>query len=127
MDMGTAACMPTTYVPGQLGFQTFGMGFVANTGDAGETLFVAESTVTHAPEAHSPAAWLDRHDRAPAALRRAVLASHPGPRAHRHGDGSALRLLHEPRRDGLAHREIDPVTGALLVDYPLMVGTPNDA
>jgi hypothetical protein len=40
----TAACTPTTFVPGQLGYTTFGMGFVATPldgGGTGESLFVS--------------------------------------------------------------------------------------
>ncbi len=38
-----AACKPTPYKPNQAGFATFGMGF-SGAADAGETLYVAEST-----------------------------------------------------------------------------------
>lgn len=41
-----AACSPTTYQPGQQGITTFGMGYVADTVDTGETLYVASDQST---------------------------------------------------------------------------------
>jgi hypothetical protein len=40
VDTTNASCKPTTFVTGQKGFETFGMGFAKNEGD-GETLFVS--------------------------------------------------------------------------------------
>jgi hypothetical protein len=37
-----ASCEETPFIPGQLGFRLFGMGFAANKHDKGETLYVAE-------------------------------------------------------------------------------------
>jgi hypothetical protein len=43
-DTKTAHCTPTSFVPGQSGFLTFGMGFSANApGSSDETLFVSDS------------------------------------------------------------------------------------
>jgi len=43
VDVKTAACTPTAFVPGQLGYTTFGMGFVSNgVGSNDETLYVAD-------------------------------------------------------------------------------------
>ncbi len=43
VDTTTAACSATSYVPGQQGFSTFGMGFVSDTsGSDAETLYVAD-------------------------------------------------------------------------------------
>jgi hypothetical protein len=45
VSTATASCQPTPFVPRQHGFTpTFGMGFVADTNDTGETLFVAGTT-----------------------------------------------------------------------------------
>ena len=45
VDTKTAKCTPTSFVPGQSGFMTFGMGFSSNSpGSADETLFVSESS-----------------------------------------------------------------------------------
>lgn len=42
VDTTNANCKPTTFVTGQKGFETFGMGFAKNEGEEkGETLFVA--------------------------------------------------------------------------------------
>jgi hypothetical protein len=46
----TAACSATPFAVGQAGFQTFGMGFAANTSDPGETLYVAGSSDRAVPE-----------------------------------------------------------------------------
>jgi hypothetical protein len=46
VSTATAACEPTGFVSGQGGFSTtFGMGFSQNSGDAGETLYVAGDAV----------------------------------------------------------------------------------
>jgi hypothetical protein len=45
VDTKDAKCSPTSFVPGQSGFTTFGMGFSSNSpGSADETLFVSESS-----------------------------------------------------------------------------------
>jgi hypothetical protein len=46
VDLTTASCAPTSFVPGQDGFLGFGMGFVANDVGTGETLYVANSDTT---------------------------------------------------------------------------------
>jgi hypothetical protein len=51
VNLNTAACVPTAYVPSQL-FQSFGMAFVANDVGVDETLFIASNnavSVTSAP------------------------------------------------------------------------------
>ncbi len=43
IDVKTAGCVQSAYVPGQLGYSTFGMGFVSNSvGSKDETLYVAD-------------------------------------------------------------------------------------
>jgi hypothetical protein len=45
VDTSNANCTPTSYIPGQHGFTTFGMGFSTNApGSDQETLFVSDST-----------------------------------------------------------------------------------
>ena len=44
----TAACLSTSYVNGQSGFQLFGMGFATNAGGPTETLYVAGDTQENA-------------------------------------------------------------------------------
>ncbi len=41
VSTSTAACIGTSYVPGQQGIATFGMGFASNTNGPDETLFIA--------------------------------------------------------------------------------------
>ncbi len=46
IDTGNAHCTSTSFVPGQKGWSTFGMGFSADvTGGTAETLYVSDSTV----------------------------------------------------------------------------------
>jgi hypothetical protein len=40
----TAACIATSFVPGQQGFETFGMGFSSDLGGPAETLFIASDS-----------------------------------------------------------------------------------
>lgn len=49
VSTATAACQATTFVPGQNGFVTFGMGFSTNQNGPGETLYVAESNFNGIP------------------------------------------------------------------------------
>jgi hypothetical protein len=44
VSTATAACVPTPFAPGQNGFIQFGMGYVGNPADGGDTLFVASDT-----------------------------------------------------------------------------------
>src|SRR5215467_127517 len=46
ISTATAACRSTTYMPQQLGWNQFGMGYAADTTDTGETLYVAEGSFT---------------------------------------------------------------------------------
>jgi hypothetical protein len=43
VSLATGACAPTAFVPGQLGFNSFGMGFSADNQGVGETLYVANA------------------------------------------------------------------------------------
>jgi hypothetical protein len=47
VDTANAHCMLAPYPTDQRGWNTFGMGFAANTDDGGETLYVAESSYSH--------------------------------------------------------------------------------
>jgi hypothetical protein len=125
IDMATAACKDTAFVPDQQGFGTFGMGFVANTGDAGETLFVAEgSVVTPRPNSRG----LGTID--PATLALSFVASFnppiPGPELTGTGSGQLFGFYTNASASGSHIVQIDPGTGKLLADYPLVTGAPND-
>jgi hypothetical protein len=46
VSTATAACIDTSYVPGQSGFFSFGMGFATDQGGPSETLYVAGSDLS---------------------------------------------------------------------------------
>jgi hypothetical protein len=46
VSTATAACIGTAFVPNQLGFTTFGMGFASNVNGPDETLFIASDSIT---------------------------------------------------------------------------------
>jgi hypothetical protein len=49
VSTATAQCEPTTFVPGQQGFQTFGMGYSQNSTGTGETLYIASDEAAGVP------------------------------------------------------------------------------
>jgi hypothetical protein len=47
LDTKTAACVQTGFLPGQMGFTTFGMGFVSDTQNMGtETLYITQADIS---------------------------------------------------------------------------------
>jgi hypothetical protein len=126
VDMATAACKDTAFVPGQHGFLTFGMGFVANTGDAGETLFVAEGNVTQTPRPYS----MGLANVSPTSLALTYVAAFsppiPGPELTGTGSGQLFGFYTNAAGSGSHIVQIDPRTGKILVDYPLVTGSPDD-
>lgn len=126
IDMATAACKDTTFIPDQDGFLTFGMGFVANTGDAGETLFVAEGDVTMSPRPNS--LGLATIDTTSLALRFVAPFQPPNPGPELTGTSSGQLFGFYTNNDvsGSHIIQIDPETGEQLQDFPLMVGSPID-
>jgi hypothetical protein len=126
VDMATAACKDTAFVPGQDGFLTFGMGFVANTADAGESLFVAEGDVVQMPRPDSRGlATID-----PTSLAFTFVAPFtppiPGPELTGTGAGKLFGFYTNASTPGSHIVQIDPGTGKLLADYPLVTGAPDD-
>ena len=121
LDMATAHCQPTPFRPGQDGFTTFGMGFVANTGDAGETLFVAEGTATPQRPSSRGLATIDTK-----ALRLAFVAPFtppiPGPELTGTGAGQLFAFYTNAGTVGSHIVQLDPASGAILTDFPLTVG-----
>lgn len=116
----------TTFQPGQIGFQTFCMGYAANGADAGETLYVAECNATIQPRADSMGlATLDT-----TSLTLGYVAPFtppiPGPELTGTGDGRLYGFYTNAAGSGSHIVQIDRTTGALVQDYPLQVGTPND-
>ena len=133
IDMGTAACRDTTFQPDQLGFQTFCMGYAANSGDggdAGETLYVAECNVSTNGGAKPNSMGLATLDTTQLTLSYVAPFSQgiPGPELTGTGDGRLFGFYTntDPATSGSHIVQIDRGTGALLQDYPLQVGTPLD-
>lgn len=129
VDMRTAACKGTTFQPDQLGFQTFCMGYAANggdAGDAGETLYVAECNVMTIPPPDSMG--LATLDTTSLTLSFVGPFSPPirGPELTGTGDGRLFGFYTNPTGSGSHIVQIDRSTGAILQDYALQIGTPND-
>lgn len=129
VDMRTGACKGTSFQPGQLGFQTFCMGYAANGadgGDAGETLYVAECNVMTFPP--PPSMGLATLDTTSLTLTYVAPFAPPirGPELTGTGDGRLYGFYTNPTGSGSHIVQIDRTTGALLQDYALQVGTPND-
>ncbi len=136
VDTASGACQPTKYVPDQLGggnvFSTFGMGFVANTGDAGETLFVAEANVTDPTMRDSKGlASIDTTAyKLDFVAPFGVPASGPvaGPELTGTSDGTLFAFYTNQNGGTGSHiLQVDKNTAAVLHDYPLQVGGPSDA
>jgi hypothetical protein len=131
VDMATGACLDTTFQPDQLSFQTFCMGYAANSGDggdAGETLYVAECDVASTPQGKPNSKGLATLDTTLLTLSYVAPFSQgiPGPELTGTGDGRLYGFYTNTVGSGSHIVQIDRVTGALLQDFPLQVGTPDD-
>jgi hypothetical protein len=136
VDTASAACEPTSYAPDQVGggnvFSTFGMGFVANTGDAGETLFVAEANVTDptARDSKGLASINTTAYKLDFVAPFGVPASGPvaGPELTGTSDGT-LYAFYTNQNGGTGSHiiQVDKDTAAIVHDYVLQVGDPDDA
>jgi hypothetical protein len=127
VDTSSAACAPTTYATDQLGFLTFGMGYVStgDAGDAGETLYVAEANNF----GRFPSKGLATIDTATmtATSVGSFSPSIPGPELTGTGTGRLFALYTNATPEGGSHiAEVDPTTGRILNDDSLMVGANTD-
>jgi hypothetical protein len=118
-----ASCEATSFVADQHGFLTFGMGFSADMSDPGETLFVAQSDLTHASQG---LATLDTTTLAlsfigpfSSSLGRTELTGT--------GDGRLFGFSLDVPGPGSHLSEIDKATAQVLSSTPLPVGDVNDA
>jgi len=108
-------------------FSTFGMGFVANTGDAGETLFVAEANVTDPAQRNSKGlASIDTTSYrldfvGPFSMTIA------GPELTGTSDGTLFAFYTNQAGTGSHILQVDKTSGNILQDFPLQVGAPDDA
>jgi hypothetical protein len=125
VDTASAACQATTYKPNAL-FTTFGMGFVANTGDAGETLFIADAVVTGG---RPPSSGLGSIDVTTYTATKVAPFSQtiPGPELTGTSDGRLFAFYTNGTGTGSHIIEVDKTTGTITNDYPLKIGTPSDA
>jgi hypothetical protein len=133
VDTASAACEPTTFTPDQDNFDTFGMGFVANTGDAGETLFVDQAGFSNTGE-NLPSAGLASINVTSYQLTFVASFSSSnvlGAELTGTGTGQLYAFYtNGPPPDGTGTGsniiEVDKNTGDILNTYPLQVGSPND-
>jgi hypothetical protein len=127
LSTASAACKATSFAPGQHGFGTFGMGYAANTGDAGETLYVAEGNVTISPRPNSQGlAAIDTQSFVLSYVA-PFTPPIPGPELTGTGDGRLFGFYTNADTPGSHIIEIDRTTGRVLADSPLQVGDPSDA
>jgi hypothetical protein len=128
VDTATAACVSTPFVPGQSGFTTFGMGFVSDSNDTGETLFVADSAF-NTMGGRGNSMGIASIDTMAFALNFVgpFTPAIPGPELTGTGDGRLFGFYTNQTGTGSHIVEIDKTTGNLLADNPLQVGNPNDA
>ena len=126
VDTASAACQATGYAGGQDGFVTFGMGYVANTADAGETLYVAEATASNAKPNSMGLASIDT-----TALKLGFVGSFsppiPGPELTGTAEGSLFAYYTNAMGSGSHIVEVDRTSAQVVADSPLLVGAPDDA
>jgi hypothetical protein len=120
-----AACKPTSFVPLQLGWSLFGMGFVSDPGGASDTLYVSEGNYTH------PSLGLAKLDTSSLKLSFiAPFSESPGHAVELTGTGDGrlyafgLPTEHKPTA---TVAEVDEATGTLLSTVQLSVGEPNSS
>jgi hypothetical protein len=125
VDTATAACLPTTFAPGQDQFVTFGMAYVANTGDAGETLYVDEGNVSAKTTPSRGLAWIDTTSYA---LNYVAPFNPPilGAELTGTSDGRLFAFYTNATGTGSHIDQIDRTTGNVIADNLLQVGTPQD-
>ena len=126
VDTGTAGCVATSYVPGQDGFLTFGMGFSRNPSGIGEKLYVAQIDFIPTPPPSKGLATIDTQS-----FDLSFIGPfHPSPpRMELTGTGTGQLFgyaIQDPGPGGDVY-EIDKTNGNILSDIPLPVGSPQSA
>jgi hypothetical protein len=128
IDTASAACQATGYAPDQHMFETFGMGYVANTADAGETLFVAEANVMAATTKPNSLglATIDT-----TSLQLGFVGAFnpaiPGPELTGTANGSLFAFYTNATGTGSHIVQVDRLSAMVVADSPLVVGDPTDA
>ncbi len=124
VSTATAACDATSFRADQLGFHTFGMGFVSNTGGSAETLFVAEGTGgLGAP----PSKGVAQVDTTTFRLNFVGPFSPSESRVELTGTGDGRLFGFSPLTGGSKLIEIDKTTGNVLGSDPVGAGSGDDA
>jgi hypothetical protein len=126
LDTASAACLPTTFAPGVPPFSTFGMGYVANTGDAGETLYIADAVVTNGKANSKGLGFIDTTTYI-ASFVGPFSHTIPGPELTGTSDGRLYAFYTNATGSGSHIIEVDKTTVTIAQDYPLQVGSPLDA
>ena len=127
LDTKSAACEATGYAPDQLGFSTFGMGYVANTGDAGETLFVAEGNVTVTPKPNSLGLGSINTTALNLSFVGPFVKSIPGPELTGTADGTLYAFFTNATGTGSNIVQVDQSDAHIVSGFGLQVGEPSDA
>lgn len=124
IDTKTAACKPSGYAPGQLGFQNFGMAFSTDAvGSSAETLFVAPATfdlMGNPTDTHL--AFIDTQT----LLLQLIAPMNGDPELTGTGDARLWGFFPDTLNPTVA--EIDKTTAMTTRVYPMptLAGTPND-
>jgi hypothetical protein len=126
VDTASAACLSTTFAPGVPPFSTFGMGYVANTGDAGETLYIADAVVTGGKQNSKGLGFIDTTTYI-ATFVGPFSQTIPGPELTGTSDGRLFAFYTNAAGSGSHIIEVDKSTVTITQDYALTVGSPLDA
>lgn len=124
VSTATAACVKTPYAPGQLGFETFGMGFASDNGGPAERLFVAENNFG------GNAIGLGSIDTTTWKLSFIGAFDPPLPRAELTGTGDGRLFAFWPNRDvptGSNVAEVNKVDAKVIARTPLPIARREDA
>jgi hypothetical protein len=125
ISTANAACVATPYVAGQNGWTTFGMGYVADTNDPGETLYVSENTF------NATSKGLGYIDTTTFTLHAVGVFTPPIPRSELTGTGDGRLFTFypndSPALSGSHLSEVDKTDGRLIASNALRVGQPASA
>jgi hypothetical protein len=127
VDMATAACVSTPFVTGQDGFSTFGMGFVADTNDTAETLFVAGDLLSGSSRAQSMGLASINTMSFGLSFVGPFTPSIPGAELTGTADGRLFAFYTNTVGTGSNIVEVDKTTGDIIAMNALQVGNPDDA
>jgi hypothetical protein len=133
VDTASGACQATKFQPQKTRFSTFGMGYVANTGDAGdggETLFIADAVLGTAATAKPDSqglGFIDTTTYATPGFVGPFTPAIPGPELTGTGDGRLFAFYTNVDTPGSHIVELDKTTGNVVQDFPLKVGDGADA